>query len=485
MEYIGRIPNFVEKVMADIDNNLPISVDGGEQALLGTDVYNYNGATAHAQVMKVAWGSETTVTRVTQNTPFPVQVFGITGNTSRITVTGSVSGLGVFTIGNTSGGPVYVTGAVNSFVYGVTGAAPVAVTGGVRILGDVGITGQVNVTGGRYLNPVNDIVSVTGSVGRSWNLTNANDNIRIYGHNGSTGIPVNLFSSNNVGIGSSGDALNVNVIGASINATVTVGATVGVDNASGSVLRVQGTANGTPIPVSFSTTPTINVENTSTNPVFVDYIPSSISYNQSNQNATLLNNLEKMLVAGEYEGSTKFLTATQFIRSLAAVAGAFGGNNSIYKRLENIESGTSSIKVKTSLNFISNPSIYVFTLIANSTRITIPYFLTNIVVSSIQTNNGFLYCNKSSQPIYLTSSNHVNSVLGAGCAFGTCPDGVSVSNPGVAAEFTVALSSTTIITNLKNGSYVIPANSSAILPVLFDRAFTDGSTNATLNITPV
>lgn len=337
----------------DNDNNLPVPIDGNNSAYIGTDIYTYSGITAHAQVMKVAWGSDTTVTRATNDTPLPVRVFGLTGELSRLSITGSVSGIGRFTVTNTVSDPIYVTGGVRANVYGITGATPVGVTGSVSILGSVGITGTVNTTGGRFLNSSTDSVTVTGGVGRSWNLTNVNDNIRIYSHSGATIIPATLFSSSGVAIGASGNALNVNIVGAGISASVDIGTSVGVYNDTGTILRVQGTANGTPIPVSgtvsLSTGTEISLDPTKTVVVDAPVSASGIVYNSSfSSSPPAFNNLEKLLISQNGNNNHTVAAWLKFIwNSLGESTNNISApGTSLNGRLRDLTLGTTSLAVK-------------------------------------------------------------------------------------------------------------------------------------------
>jgi hypothetical protein len=337
----------------DNDNNLPVPIDGNNSAYIGTDIYTYSGITAHAQVMKVAWGSDTTVTRATNDTPLPVKVFGLTGELSRLSITGSVSGIGRFSVTNTVSDPIYVTGGVRANVYGITGATPVGITGSVSILGNVGITGTVNVTGGRFLNSSTDSVTVTGGVGRSWNLTNADDNIRIYSHSGATIIPAALFTSGGTAIGVSGNALNVNIVGAGISANVSIGTSVGVYNDTGTILRVQGTANGTPIPISGSVSldqgAEVSLDPTKTVVVDAPVSASGIVYNSSfSSSPPAFNNLEKLLISQNGNNNHTVATWLKFIwnslgestNSVSAPATSLNG------RLRDLMLGTQSLAVK-------------------------------------------------------------------------------------------------------------------------------------------
>jgi hypothetical protein len=326
----------------DLNNNIQVAVDGNEQAIIGTDVYSSAGQTAHAQVMKVAWGNDSTVTRTTTTTPLPVQIYGITGTLSTVTVTGSVRGLGTFTVGNTAGSPVYVTGGVNSYVYGVTGAPPVAVTGSVNISSNVGITGTVNVTGGRQLNSSTDSVTVGGTVGRSWNLTYVNDNVKVYGSDGGLTLPVKIMGANGTIIGASGDAINVNMVNAGFSATVTFGAVVSVQNATDTILRVQGTANGTPIIVSGTVSLSDDEVTIGNSQLFVDLPGSSITYAGGQIWPSGIKNIEKLF---SYYESNAAYTIPWYLRELRYdIAAAGGGTGSISNRLNQLVTDGSNVR---------------------------------------------------------------------------------------------------------------------------------------------
>jgi hypothetical protein len=340
----------------DNTNNLPVAVDGYD-AVIGTDIFVSAGETAHAQVMKVAWGDNSTVTRATVDTPLPVKVYGLTGPLSTVTVTGAVRGLGTFTVGNTAGSPVYVTGGVNAFVYGITGATPVAITGSVSISSNVGITGVVNVTGGRYLNLANDSVTVTGSVARSWTITKATDGIAVYGSDGGTAIYAKIAGSDGTVIGASGNALNVNVIGAGISATVSIGATVGVDNAAGTILKVQGDATGTPLPVNGTVSLAANtqVQIDPVQTVKVNAPVSALSYASSFNTATDdFNNFEKLFIAQNGSNNHTVAAWLKFLWNAFTYSG--GDAVSIGKTIQGIDSGNVSVSIK---NKIAN-NIYMW-----------------------------------------------------------------------------------------------------------------------------
>lgn len=469
----------------DENNNLPIAVDG-DQAIIGTDVYSSAGQTAHAQVMKVAWGNDATVTRATNDTPLPVKVFGLTGELSRLSITGSVSGIGRFSVISTKTDPVYVTGGVNAFIYGVTGAPPVAVTGGVSILGNVGITGTVNVTGGRYLSASTDTVTVTGGVGRSWNLTNANDNLRIYSHSGATTIPTTLFSSNGSAIGSSGDALNVNIIGAGISANVSISSSVGVFNYADTILRVQGTANGTPIATTISGTPKVSLRtdgylNESQYPLFVDARPTQISTISFPTSLNAANNLEKLFIANNPRtpgGAGTLHTSAQW---LSFLWDAIGEKNSteggtIQKKLSDFGDGTSKVTTKVDINLLG----------AGIQKYTLTAFISPLVSATSMTSSvGYMYINNSSHDILLTSNIFLVNALPSPCALVSTAGCIAA---GIRLTTELELTEAAYNTYVKNGGYLLKTGTTVFLPMKFDRYFlapADGDAEATGTLTVI
>lgn len=249
--------------MPDIDPNLIIDVTGNT-ASVATD-YSTSGVTnAHVQLVKLVYGASTSGTRVTTTTPLPVDVRLATAT---VGVTGSVSGLGNFRIlnglsGTTMTVPLVVSGTtatgytpvqINGYVQGTTSGVPLAVTGSVYVIDGARVQGittgtAINVTGGRYLSSSNDSVTVSGTVGITGGryLLQSADSVRIFGGNaGETMIPVTLRSGSGASIGSSGGALNVNIVGSGFTASVSVAAIVGISQADQSVpLFVAGATAG-------------------------------------------------------------------------------------------------------------------------------------------------------------------------------------------------------------------------------------------------
>lgn len=274
--------------MPDINANLTVDITGNTAAI-ATDYVN----NTHFQVNKLAWGDTGAANRVSTSSPFPVD---IRLATATVGVTGSVAGLGNFKVINGTSTTLIVTGTtsssytpvqINGTIQGVTSGVLVGVTGtinvnSITILGGSTMTllNPVGITGGRKLNYTTDSITIQGStVGVSSipDLLQSKDSVRAYSAAGATQIPVTLFSGSGDSIGSSGGALNVNIIGAGISASVTIGTIVGVCQASpfyiagataGPSVRVKGT-NGAEesVYVKFYENPTIA---TITNPVTVD-----------------------------------------------------------------------------------------------------------------------------------------------------------------------------------------------------------------------
>lgn len=249
--------------MPDIDYNVTVDITGNTAAI-ATDYVTSGVTNAHVQIVKLAYGAPTTATRVTTSAPLPVD---IRAATVTVGVTGSVYGLGNFRILNGLSGttltvPLVVSGTtasgytpvqINGYIQGTTSGVPVAVTGSVYLQDGGRIQGitsgvPVAITGGRYLSSSNDSVTVSGTVGITGGryLLQSTDAVRIFaGNAGETMIPVTLRSGAGDAIGSSGGALNVNIVGAGITATVSVGAIVGISQADQTVpLFIAGATAG-------------------------------------------------------------------------------------------------------------------------------------------------------------------------------------------------------------------------------------------------
>jgi hypothetical protein len=256
--------------MPDIDQNITVDITGNTAAI-ATD-YSTSGITnGHVQIVKVAWGPASSTTRVTTTTPLPVD---IRAAVAAVGITGAVSGSGNFQMinGLGTGGqalpliiagttssvyqPVqvsgYVQGVTNGNLIGITGTVTVANVSNVRVQGVTnGI--EIGITGGRRLNSNTDSVTVSGIVGVTGGKYSSyyTDSIKIFGGAaGETMIPVTLRDGTGKSIGSSGGALNVNLVGSGFTATVSVGTLIGICQADRNTpFIVAGISSGTPVRV--------------------------------------------------------------------------------------------------------------------------------------------------------------------------------------------------------------------------------------------
>jgi hypothetical protein len=243
---------------ADTSSNIIITTYDAT-AILGTD-YGTSGtglSLAHIPLQKVVWGSDAQAFRVTESTPLPVSILGVTGGSNVIGVTfGAITGS--VSVSNRSGTYLVVGGPsgsisgyqsvpVTGHIQGTTNGILLGVTGSVNIANTVTIQGlsggvAVGITGGRPLSSSRDSVTVTGYVGicGGFGLAAATDSVRVYGSDSGSKVLTKLYASDGATLGYSGDALNVNVIGAGISATVTINPVVGVTNGNGLPLKVIG-----------------------------------------------------------------------------------------------------------------------------------------------------------------------------------------------------------------------------------------------------
>jgi len=244
----------------DITSNISITTYDGN-AILATD-YGTSGTgvtAAHVQLAKLAWGSESITKRVSETNPLPVYLYGTSGSAA-IGITGTVTGTGgVFPITNTRNGFLIVGGPTAGFTFGynpvqvsgyvqvTTNGVLVGITGTVRLNQNLSVQGITNgvlvgITGGRILNRNTDSVTVFGNVGISGGLalTAGTNSISVWGSDNGTKVLSRIYASDGTTLGYSGDALNVNVVGAGITATVTINPVVGVTNGNGLPLKICG-----------------------------------------------------------------------------------------------------------------------------------------------------------------------------------------------------------------------------------------------------
>jgi len=243
---------------ADTSSNIIITTYDAT-AIFGTD-YGTSGtglSLAHIPLQKVVWGTDAQAFRVTESTPLPVSILGVTGSSNLVGVTfGAITGS--VSVNNRSGTYLVVGGPsgsisgyqsvpVTGYIQGTTNGILLGVTGSVNVSNTVtvqGLSGGValGITGGRPLSSSRDSVTVTGYVGicGGFGLAAATDSVRVYGSDSGSKVLTKLYASDGATLGYSGDALNVNVIGAGISATVTINPVVGVTNGNGLPLKVIG-----------------------------------------------------------------------------------------------------------------------------------------------------------------------------------------------------------------------------------------------------
>jgi len=243
----------------DITSNISITTSDGT-AILATD-YGTSGtgiSAAHVQLAKLAWGTDSITNRVSETTPLPIYLYGTTGS-ALIGITGTVTGTGgSFPVKNTPngflivGGPTagtvgYAPVQVTGFVQGTTNGILLGITGTVKLNQNLNIQGitdgvLVGITGGRVLNSATDSVRVIGNVGISGGLalTAASNSVAVWGSDLGGKVLTRLYAGDGTTIGHSGDALNVNVIGAGITASISISTVVGVTNGYGLPLKICG-----------------------------------------------------------------------------------------------------------------------------------------------------------------------------------------------------------------------------------------------------
>lgn len=192
-----------------VDNDPNIVIEtAGVTASVATDVATFSGYTAHFQVIKLAHGATGIANIVSSGSPLPVTFSG--------GLTATVSGFS---------GPISIQGVASGTAVTVTGTVLAAGITGSPVYVKTFTGSQVEVTGGRYLSRTNDSVSV-------------------FGPSGSTYIYTNIVDASGSAIGVSGGALNVNVVGATINATIPSTVTVvGLSGATAVNVSVGNTAN--------------------------------------------------------------------------------------------------------------------------------------------------------------------------------------------------------------------------------------------------
>jgi hypothetical protein len=379
--------------MPDTDQNLTVDITG-TTAAIATDYVN----SSHFQVNKLAWGDTGAANRVTTSTPLPVNIQTVTAT---LGVTGSVYGLGNFKVINGTTSTIVVSGTtsssytpvqINGTIQGVTNSVLVGVTGSVNVINAVTILGgstfsyvnPIGITGGRNLNYLTDTVSIRGStvaISSMPYVSQTTDSIRIYSTAGATQIPVTLFSGTGAAIGSSGGALNVNLVGAGLTATVSVAAVVGVCQSS--PFYIAGATAGPEVRVvgTFGASKAMAV-------IFPSESPQSVSVsNQVSVNDSAIN--------------TNILTLDSKLNTLIT------NTNNMYTSM--ISGGATGSPVQTKITSIARPSmVYTGTKVLGMTA------GNTITLSSQSLNTGITIKNKSFADINIQGNGTTNNTYTLG-----------------------------------------------------------------------
>lgn len=317
----------------DTDNNIIIGIQGGT-AVLGTD-YNTSGVTPdiHLPLSKIVWGNENVSRRVSSEYPMPVDVKSFNGNSGAgflLGITGSVSGLGTFNIGNTSNNAIWIQGTgtgsnvlVTGTIQGISGGVPIpsVIQNNIAIFGISGGT-AIGITGGRNLSYSTDNVNTrTTIVGLSLTsvLGYTQDSVRVWGPTGQSYIPISLNYLNGstlTPIGGSGDAINVNVLNTAFGLTLQLSASIGVTNGSNTPLKIQGgTTFDAPVLVQWHGT----TGPLSTAPVNVSNVVSANIISTGNTFATDLNKIINSVVGSTGDITGKLNSISNNTATISAI----------------------------------------------------------------------------------------------------------------------------------------------------------------------
>lgn len=396
--------------MPDIDPNITIDITGNTAAI-ATDYVTSGLTNSHVQLIKLVYGGASSATRVSTGTPLPVQIY----NSSTITVTGSVAGIGNTKIINGTSGvsastiPLVVSGTtasgytpvqINGYVQGITSGVPVGVTGYVYVRDGSRVQGVTNgspiaVTGGRYLSYSSDSVTVTGSVavvgGRI--LLQGTDSVRVYGSDGATGIQSRLYDGSGNVIGSSAGSLNVNVTNAAfgITATVSIGTLVGISQANQTVpFFVAGATAGPAVRVQGTSSEDVSVTWTSAKPVTVS---NNISINDIN----LLSSINALPVSA-------IKTNTDNITTINTLLSGTGVNAKIvsFDRPGTVHTGTIGVTAGVAITPPSNTLRTGVTLKAAGSN------SVDVLIKGNGTNSAFAYPLSPADILFVETSNLSN-----------------------------------------------------------------------------
>jgi hypothetical protein len=403
--------------MADTTPDLPIDISGNT-ASIATDYLYVNGvsaAAAHAQLVKMMWGTSGEAYRVSQNTPLPVNIYS-TNPSTVLGITGAISGSVTVSNTGTTGSFVYVKGStgyqlpVTGNIQGVTNGVPVGITGTVSIAqpiivggaGSAGITIQpVAITGGRYLRSTTDTVSVTGSVSISGGryLNAVTDTVSVLGSDLGGKVLTKMYDSSGVTLNSTSNALNVYLTNAGFTATVNVGASTAIYNYSNLPLMVAGTTSGGAIKVKGENGNAVEV--TATTPLSV-----SVSNEVSIDDAAIVNalTLDTNPLIGKL---TTINTNTAVLSSIKTdiTNGNLRAKISEITRPKTVSSGSKSITPSTTQLSTNVPLLVGVTVKASSANTDAVY----IGGANLLTNSTDGYPLEAGESLYIECSN-VNSL---------------------------------------------------------------------------
>jgi hypothetical protein len=403
--------------MSDTTPDLPIDISGNT-ASIATDYLYVNGvsaAAAHAQLVKMMWGTSGEAFRVSQNTPLPVNIYS-TNPSTLLGITGTISGSVTVSNTGTTGSFVYVKGStgyqlpITGNVQGITNGVPVGITGTVSIAqpiivggaGSAGITIQpVAITGGRYLRSTTDTVSVTGSVSISGGryLNAVTDTVSVLGSDLGGKVLTKMYDSSGVTLNSTSNALNVYLTNAGFTATVNIGAVVGVTNSASGPLYVVGVTNGYPVTVKGENGNAVEV--TATTPLNVN-----VSNEVSIDDAAIVNAL--ILDTNPLIGKlTTINTNTAVLSSIKTdiTNGNLRAKISEITRPKTVSSGSKSITPSTTQVATNVPLLVGVTVKASSANTDAVY----IGGANLLTNSTDGYPLEAGESLYIECSN-VNSL---------------------------------------------------------------------------
>lgn len=248
--------------MPDTNNNFNIEVANltDSFAKMASDwhvITQNSGITSvHYQILKASFGNQLGSTRNDELYPIPTTIRSHSG--PLVGITGTIRATGSFASQNLSDNNLiigtnntitgyrsipaigHIQGISNSKLLEITGFMIFA-TGYTLYVQGVTNGSFMGITEGRKLN-INDTLGITGTIGLSGGTTliAGKNSIVIRGHDLSDKIPVRFYGSNGQTLGLSGNALNLNIVGADLSIAYNIGTSLGVCNENGAALKICG-----------------------------------------------------------------------------------------------------------------------------------------------------------------------------------------------------------------------------------------------------